>query len=204
MGGAVSLLALLLSAYDPLIDKQLDPHAGLSLGVGVQRLQDEFGLGVRVATPRFLSDRLAVVLVGGVGWYPDLRALPMNMEDQDFGSWSLYGHARLMLEASTKIALLSGRLYAKLGPSFLLLSSQLSTSRVGFGGYGAVGIEVFAGDQYRSYPFSFYFEIGGVAHSASADVENRTGAPQMTDTTVDRLIGTGLALAGGVRIYLWR
>ncbi len=206
MGGPVALLVggLLFGAYDPLIDKQLDPHAGLSLGVGVQRLQDDFGLAVRVASPRFLSDRLAVVLVGGVGWYPDLRALPEEEENQDFGAWSLYGHARLLLEASTQIALLSGRLYAKLGPSFLWLSSQLSTTTIGVGGYGAVGLEVFAGDQYRAYPFSFYFEIGGVAHSASADVENRSGAPRQTDTTVDRLIATGLALGGGVRIYLWR
>jgi hypothetical protein len=86
----------------------------------------------------------------------------------------------------------------------LLLSRQLSTTRTAFGGYGAIGVELFAGDAHRAYTFSFYAEIGGVAHAASADVENRSGAPMMTDATVDRAIATGLALGGGVRVYLWR
>lgn len=203
MGGplAVALAALAVGAYDPVIDAP--PGAGLSIGASVQRLQDDFGIGLRLASPRVLDDRLAFVLVAGVGWYPDLRALPVTVEEQDYGAWSPYGHARLLVEASTTIAFASGRLYAAVGPSLLLLSSQLSTRRVALGIYGALGIELFAGDAWRAYPLSLYAELGAVAHDAAADVENRTGAPRETDATVDRPIATGLALSGGLRWYLW-
>lgn len=206
MGGAVALLALGLLAgrFDPVIDTALGPWNGMALGVGVQRFQDELGLSARVSSPRFLDQRLSVALAGGLGWYPDLRALPASTEQQDYGTWSTYGHARLLLEASIPIAFSSGRLYASLGPSLMLLSAQLSTKRLAPGVYGALGVELFAGDALQAYPFAFYFEIGAVAHVASADVENRAGRPVATDATIDRPIGTGLALGGGVRVYLWR
>lgn len=207
MGGPVAALALatlLAGAYDPVIDAPFAPGTGLAIGAGVQRLQDDFGLVLKVSSPRFLGDRLAVVLGGGIGWYPDLRALPASTDTQDYGAWSLYGHARLGLEASTSIAFAAGRLYATLGPSALLLSQQLSTKRVAFGVYGAVGVELFAGGAQQAYPFSLFAELGAVAHDAAADVENRKGTPVQTDTTVDRLIATGFAISGGVRVYLWR
>lgn len=206
MGGAVALaaLALTLGAYDPELDAAHGPATGLSLGLGVDRLQDDFGVSLRVGSPRFLDDHLSIVLTGGLGWYPDLRALPASVEEQDFSAWSLYGRARLCLEASIPIAFSAGRLYAAIGPSAVLLSRQLSTTRLGFGAYGALGIELFAGDAHRAFLFSFYAELGAVAHAASADISNRIGAPMMTDATVDRPIATGLALGGGVRVYLWR
>jgi hypothetical protein len=193
---------LLIGAYDPVIDSALDPKSGMAIGIGVQRLQDEFGLHLSIASPRFLDDHLAIAVAGGVGWYPDLRALPMDAEDQDFGAWSLYGHARLTIEVSARIAPISGRVYAALGPSGMLLSERLSTTRFAIGVYGAVGAEIFAGDAVQSYPFSLFLEIGGCAHTAAADVPTRTGGTE-TGTTVDRPIGTGLALSGGIRAYLW-
>jgi hypothetical protein len=201
--GPVAFTALLIAAYDPVIDEALDPKGGMAIGLGVQRLQDEFGLLLSIATPRFLDDHLAIAVAGGIGWYPDLRALPMDAEDQDFGAWSLYGHARITLEVSARIAPISGRVYAAVGPSGLLLSERLSTTRIAIGIYGAVGAEIFAGDATRSYPFALFLEIGGCAHGASADVASRTGPITDTGTTVDRPIGTGLALSGGVRAYLW-
>jgi hypothetical protein len=201
--GPVIFATLLIGAYDPVIDQALDPKAGMAIGLSVQRLQDEFGLALSIATPRFLDDHLAVALAGGIGWFPDLRALPMDAEDQDFGAWSLYGHARLTIDASARIAPISGRVYASIGPSALVLAERLSTKRFAFGIYGAVGAEIFAGDAHRTFPFSFFLEIGGVAHAAAANVKNRTGPIEETDTTVDRPIATGLALSGGVRAYLW-
>lgn len=205
MVGSVALAfgALLTGAYDPVIDQALDPKTGMAISAGVQRLQDDFGVSLHIASPRFLDGHLAITVAGGVGWYPDLRALPMNTEDQSFGAWSLYGHARLTLEASARIAPIAGRVYARVGPSGLLLSERLSTKRLALGVYGAVGAELFAGNAHRAYPFAFFLEIGGVAHDVKADVANRTGATQQTDATVDRPIATGLALAGGIRLYLW-
>ncbi len=206
MGGAVALgvAALLASAYDPVIDQALVPPAGVSIGAGVQRLHDDFGLFVRVASPRFLEDHFAVALAGGIGWYPDLRALPASTADQDFSAWSTYAHARFTGEVSASIVPVGGRLYGRLGPSFLWLSPRLSTTRLSFGVYGAVGAELFTGDANRTYPFSFFLELGATAHTASADVANRTGPIETVDPTVDRPIATGFALAGGVRFYLWR
>lgn len=198
------MAAHLASAYDPVIDQARLPPAGLSVGAGVQRLHDDFGLFLRVASPRFLDDHFGVALAGGVGWYPDLRALPANAASQDFGAWSTYAHARLCAELSTSLVPVSGRLYAKLGPSFLWLSSRLSTTRLGIGVFGAVGAELFAGDAYETYPFALFLEVGATAHSASADVANRTGPIDTVDLTVDRPIATGFAIAGGVRFYLWR
>lgn len=191
------------SAYDPAIDQALRPRAGLSVSAGVQRLQDEFGVWAGLASPQFAGDHLAVRLEGGVGWYPDIRALPEDPADQDFGAWSLYGHARLLLQASTRIALASGRLYAAAGPSLMILDDQLTSDQLSPGIYGVLGLELFAGDDYRAFPVSVFFEAGGTAHLASADIENRVGPPQASETTIDRPIGTGLALSAGLRFYAW-
>lgn len=205
MGGAVALpLLLIAAAFDPAVDAAHGPAGGASFALGVQRLQDDFGIALRVGSPRFLDDHLAISVSGGVGFYPDLRALPMTAEDQEYSSWSMYGHARLCLEAGMPIAFSAGRIYAAVGPSFLLLSEQLSTTRVAPGVYGAAGVELFAGTDLHAELFSFYFEIGAVAHDAAADIANRMGAPMMTEATVDRSIATGLAIGGGIRFYLWR
>jgi len=66
-----------------------------------------------------------------------------------------------------------------------------------------LGLELFAGDDFRAFPVSVFFEIGGTAHAASADIQNRIGPPQEAETTIDRPIGTGLALSGGLRWYAW-
>ncbi|NJK89083.1 MAG: hypothetical protein HC923_06555 [Myxococcales bacterium] len=189
--------------YDPAIDGVLRPRAGASVAFGVQRLQDEFGLVLSLVTPHVFDERIALRIEGGVGWYPDFRALPDDADDQEFAAWSLYGHVRALLQASTRFALASGRIYAAVGPSFLVLDEQVSSTRVAPGVFGVVGAELFAGDDYRAYPLSFFLEIGGAAHDASADVQNRVGRPQTTGTTIDRPIGTGLALAGGLRLYVW-
>ena len=201
---AILFATLVAGAYDPKIDTQLVAPQGLSVGVGVQRLQDEFGLQLQVTSPRFVDGLMGVRLAGGVGWYPDLRSLPEGGSDQDFDVRALYGHTRLTLDASVSLALIPGRLYAAVGPSVLFLPQRVSTTRVAPGVYGVVGVELFAGSAYRTAPFSFFFEIGASAHAAAADVANRTGPIEVTDLTVDRPIGTGLVLAGGLRWYAWR
>ena len=182
----------------------MKPWSGLELGVQVQRFHDDFGLALEVTGPRFFEERLAVRGALGVGWYPDLRSLPTAPDDETFGAWSAYGHGRLMLEFGVPLALPTGRLYAALGPSFLLVSGRLSSRRFAPGVAGFLGAELFAGDSLQTYPVSFFFQIGGVAHAASADIERRTGTPETADATVDRPIATGFALSGGVRFYLWR
>jgi hypothetical protein len=206
VGGSVALLAtaLVFGAYDPAIDQAFGPSKGMAIGLGVQRLQDDFGLVLKIVSPRFFDDRLSIVLSGGAGWFPDQRLAPAGSDAQTFSQWSLYGNARLCAEASTQIAFAASRLYATVGPSMLILANNLSTKKVGIGAYGAVGVELFAGDELRAYPFSLFMEIGAVAHDASADVKSRTGTVMPVDQTIDRLIATGLAISGGVRIYLWR
>ncbi|MEL7368475.1 MAG: hypothetical protein AAFN74_06155 [Myxococcota bacterium] len=201
---AIAIAALLVGAYDPTIDTQLIPPSGVSVGVGVQRLQDEFGLQIDMTGPRLLDDLLTIRVAAGLGWFPDLRSLPEGSTGQDFDTRALYGHARLLVDGALPLALIPGRLYAAAGPSFLFLPRGLSTTRVAPGLYGVVGVELFAGTAYRTSSFSFFFEIGATAHAAAADIAERTGPIEVTDLTVDRPIGTGLALSGGVRWYLWR
>jgi len=204
VGGEVALLLAALAAYDPNIDAAVKPWTGLGVSAGVQRLHDDFGVFAEVESPRFFEDRLSLRLAGGVGWFADLRALPMGTDDDGGGAWSPYGHLRLGLDFAVPIALPTGRLYATAGPSLIVLGRRLSTTRVGVGGFGAAGIEIFAGDGLQSFPIAFYFEIGAVAHTGAADVENRTGAAEASDSTVDRPIATGFLMQGGVRFYLWR
>ncbi len=204
MGHVIFLsAALLASAFDPQIDQALEPPKGVSLGVGVQRLQDEFGLAFEARSPRLLNDRLVISLAGGLGWYPDLRSLPEQAEQQRYGAWSLYGHLRLRAETSLRLAQSPHRLYAALGPSLLFLNERLSSTTVSIGVHGAIGIELFAGDRFKTYPFGVFAEIGATAHTASADIAQRIGPITTADTTVDRPIGTGLTLAAGVRYYLF-
>lgn len=204
MGGEVILLLAALAAFDPQIDTTVKPWSGVAIEAGVQRLHDDFGLTLGVSSPHFWHDRLSVRLVGGVGWFPDLRSLPMSADESESGAWSTYGHTRLLLNYSVPIALPTGRLYASAGPSIAVLSSRLSSTRVAVGGFGLVGVELFTGDGLQTFPAAFYLEIGGVAHAASADIERRTGIPQTSDATVDRPIATGFAVQGGLRFYLWR
>ena len=198
-------LALIVgaAAYDPQIDTQLEPQGGLSLGIGFERLSDDFGAMLRVASPWFLDGHLAVAVVGGLAFHPDLRSLPQGASENDFGAWATYGRVRAVLELSLPLAAAAGRLYVTAGPSFVFLPSDLSSSAVGVGLYGAAGAELFAGDGYRSYPLSFFVEVGGAAHGASQDVDSRTGRPE-DDLAVDRPIATGFAVFGGLRLYLWR
>lgn len=204
MGGEVVLLLAALAAFDPHIDTAVTPWSGLAVEAGVQRLHDDFGLSLGLSSPHFWHDRLSVRLVGGVGWFPDLRALPASTDEAASGAWSTYGHARALLDYSIPLALPTGRLYAAAGPSLLVVSQRLSSTRVGVGGFGLVGVELFAGNGLETFPVAFYLELGGVAHSASADIERRSGIPETADATVDRPIATGFVVQGGLRFYLWR
>ncbi|MEM1025500.1 MAG: hypothetical protein AAGD10_13535 [Myxococcota bacterium] len=191
------------AAYDPLIDEALAPRRGPALSLGVHRLQNDFGVHGGLSSPWLLDGHLSFRLEGGVAWFEDLRALPPDGDPDTFGALELYGTARALLVAATPIGLASGRLYVAVGPSLLFIDDRLSSDTVSPGVYGVAGVELFAGDAYRSSPFSFFFEAGGVAHTATADVENRIGAPETTDSFVARAIATGFALGAGLRFHLW-
>ncbi|MGF1511251.1 MAG: hypothetical protein ACFB9M_17310 [Myxococcota bacterium] len=192
-----------VAAYDPLIDGELRPKAGVSVGFGVQRLQDEFGIVGSVTSPYFFGEHVALRVEGGIGFFPDIRALPDEPDEVDVGALSLYGHVRTVLVLSARLGLAAGRAYAAAGPSFLFLDDQLSSTGTSVGIYGVVGVELFVGDAFRAFPISVFFEIGGTAHDANADIENRVGPPELTDSTIDLPIATGLALAGGLRYSFW-
>ncbi|HJL43911.1 MAG TPA: hypothetical protein RMG48_21575 [Myxococcales bacterium LLY-WYZ-16_1] len=201
-GGLIVAVGMALAGYDPLVDQELAPKEAFSVGFGVQRLQDDFGLALSVVSPYVADGHLALRLEGGIGWASDLRALPVDAEEQVAGAWSMYGHVRLLGVAATRLGLASGRLYVALGPSLLVLDRQLSSERVSPGVVGVFGTEFFAADAYRAFPVSLFFEVGGTAHTASADIENRIGEPEPSGTTVDRPVATGLALSAGLRFYL--
>lgn len=200
-------LALLVAgaagAYDPLIDEALAPRRGPAISLGAHRLQNDFGLHGGLTSPWLLDGHLAFRVEGGLAWFEDLRALPPDGDPDTFGALEMYGTARALLLAGTPIGLASGRLYVAVGPSLIFVDDQLSSRTMSPGIYGVAGVELFAGDAYRASPFSFFLEAGGVAHTASADVENRVGAPETTESFVARAIATGFALSAGLRWHLW-
>lgn len=190
------------AAFDPTADAALAPKEGFALGASVQRLQDDFGLSLSAASPRFGAGHFAARLSIGPAWYPDLRALPEDDQDEVGGARALYWTGRLLLEASLPLAPAAGRLYAAVGPSVVVLPSTLSTDDWALGIYGVLGAELFAGDTLQAYPISLFFEVGASAHAAKADVAQRVSASAEVDQSVNRPIGTGLALSAGIRFYL--
>jgi len=202
-GGLTLALVAAFGAYDPLIDGDLAPPTGMSVGLGVQRLQDDFGVTGSISSPWLFGGHLAVRVDGGVGWFSDLRALPSEEEGADFGALSEYAYVRALLLVSTRVGLASGRLYAGAGPSVLFIDEQLSSSTTSPGIYGVAGVELFAGDAFQAFPASFFIEAGAVAHTAEADVESRGGRPTASEGFIERSIATGFALSAGLRYTFW-
>ena len=164
-----------------------DQVRGVSLGMDVLRLQDDFGVGLRLGTPFFLHDSLRVTVAGGVGWFPhDVTA----SGDQQ---WRTYGQTRLVLEAGRRIEGLPIRLYGFGGVLLLILPDALSSNAVAPGGVGGFGFEFYMPRTGRDGPVSYLLELGGMGTGASA-----TRVPGQPS------IGNGFFLSAGLRWYLTR
>lgn len=151
-----------------------------------------------------LDNHLALRLEGGANWYPDLRGLPEYDQEIQGDSRARYWNARLLLEASLPLTPIAGRMYAAIGPQFLLLPSHLSKTTEAYGVYGVVGMELFAGGVWSTFPISVFFEGGGTASTGKADVASRTNSSYTVGRSIERPVATGFAMTIGFRYYFWR
>jgi hypothetical protein len=179
--------------FDPNIDAAREPPRGAAVTAGVDRQDDTLGFWVEARSPRVLEDTLAVSLGGGVGWFPGLPRARAE-EDAASGPWSPFGHVRLRADYGLRIAESPHRLFVALGPSVVFPSAERSSTRAGVGVHGGLGVELFAGDRFRTYPLALVVELGAAAHLAEADVglQETENAPPLA---------TGFALSAGLRFY---
>lgn len=186
----IGLLAAL--GFDPAIDQAREPPSGPAITVGIERLDDALGGWAELRSPRLLQDQLAIALAGGVGWFPGI--LPATEREAAVGPWSPYGTLRLRGELAAPVAESPHRAFVALGPSLLFPASELSSTPVGIGVSGGLGVELFLGSRLRTAPYALVVELGAVAHLARADArsgEAETAAP----------LGTGFMVSVGFRAY---
>ena len=198
MGGpltATVVVGALLGAppFDPLIDQAREPPSGYALAAGLDGMGDTFGFWLEGRFPRFLQNRLAVSIAGGVGWFPS--ALPAESEAQSGdGPWSPFGQVRARIEMSLRMAETPHRIFVAVGPSAIFPTSERSSTDAGLGVHGGLGVELFGGDRFRTWPVALVLELGAAAHLARADAnqgEAENAAP----------LATGIALSVGLRWY---
>lgn len=127
-------------------------NTGTALGFNLQRLHDEFGMGILAATPSFLGDFVRISGGAGVAFYSGSEA-----------PWVTFGTGRLVVEAGRKLESAPIRLYGFGGGAGLLLPDRLASADVRLGGVGGFGFEFFNG------PTSYFFEAGGIGTGARAN-----------------------------------
>jgi hypothetical protein len=160
---------------------------GAAIGFALNRLQDDFGVGVVAASPTFLR-WLRVSARGGVAWYPH------GVSSDGTSSWEALYYGNLNIESGPPFLAGAGgavRPYGFGGPIVVIPPSALSTASVALGGVGGFGLEArLGGGPAGEGPVTYFFEFGGIGTSATA---NKL-------PTRDSL-ASGFFLAAGVRIY---
>lgn len=158
----------------------------MTLGLGLHRMQDDFGTTAAVGSPLFGGDAVRLTLSGGVSWFPH------DMQDNE-QRWTTYGHVKLAFEGGARIPGSPIRIYGTGAPMMMFLPSRLSDNKVRIGGAGGFGFEFIqrqtTGDD---FPMSYFFEAGGVGTGATA--EKVVGKP---------IVGNGFYMNVGFRAYLW-
>lgn len=151
---------------------------GLSAGFHIAQLQGDFGLGLNLRTPYLFREAIALRVAGAVHW----RQRPEATGDAT--DWGSYGTLRLGLLGGSEIVQELIRLYGEGGLLGVLPSAGIG-SRVCWGGYGLLGIELFGSPR-----FCYFLELGGASPDARAD--HLPGRPTYA---------TGFLLGGGVRLH---
>lgn len=191
--GAVVAALAALPPFDPLIDAPREPPRGYTLGAGLEQQGDAFGFFLEARSPWMLDGFFALSVAGGIGWFPEVVVLDRDGE-RAVEPWSPFGHARLRAEAATRLAESPHRLFLAMGPSLLFPSSEVSTARAGIGIHGGLGLELFAGDRFRTLPFAIVVELGAAANLAEADA--RVGEAENAAS-----LATGFAISVSLRWY---
>ncbi len=189
LGLTLSLALAAAPPFDPRIDRAREPPQGWSLGAGLERQGETFGVAIELRGPRWLDDRFALSAAGGLGWLT--RA---GLGPEQAGAWSPFFHGRLRAEFGLSVADGPHRLFIGLGPSAVVPSSDRSSAGFAPGVHGGLGVELFSGDRFRTGRVALVFEVGAAAHLARED----SGRGEVEAAPP---LATGLALSAQVRFY---
>jgi hypothetical protein len=149
----------------------------ISFAFSINRLQDDFGLGVNATTP-FIKNSVAFKLGVNLQW---LNHVPVN---ETHTTWTPYFNIRF--GALTRKFIIEKKLsiYGEGGMILLLPNSDFSKEKFGFGGYGLFGFE------FTPANWGYFIELGGAGTGAQAD--KLVNSP---------IYSNGFLISTGMRIY---
>ncbi len=158
----LTLSGFLLFSHPVAAQVELNERAaGLSVGGGLHKFQDDFGLGLCVTTPYFAGEHIAVQVSAKMSYLSGVPA-----EETEF-TWMPYNTFTVGLIGVGGSIAKSIRLYGKGGLVFAMPNSDFSDDSV-IGGYGVFGFEFFVASEANA-PVSYYIELGGVGTGATAE-----------------------------------
>jgi hypothetical protein len=132
-----------------------------SIGYGVRKFHDDFGVGLTVTSPYFAKKKVAIQLSGAGAWLEGVQ------ENRSKATWMPYGN--IGLDIIGVGAHISGcmRLYGKGGVVLIVPNSKFSSSAFTFGGAGAFGFEFIP--KAEKHLVTYYIELGGIGTGARAE-----------------------------------
>lgn len=154
---------------------------GFGFGWDLSSYSGDFSVGLRLASPRFLHQKLHVEASGGYAW---AEGVLLGGSEE---TWAAYGIFRLGLFHSSMIGHLPLRYYGGGGVVLLLPTDKLSSQSTNWGGYGLTGLELFMWHKHRAW----FVELGGMGTGAKAN--QLIGSP---------IYANGFTIAWGFRHYL--
>ncbi len=153
----IFLTTLLMFFYcEGFSQNDLKSNKGFDLGFQLNQFQQDFGIGLNVAFPAIINDRLVIHLRGNWMWNQHIY--------NNQSTWSDY--ANVMLGLSSPKAMISKNigLYGEGGAIAILPNQRFSSKNAVFGGYGLFGFEFFFDPT-----FNYFIELGGVGSRATED-----------------------------------
>ncbi|MBN2000435.1 hypothetical protein JW935_22990 [candidate division KSB1 bacterium] len=179
----VMILSLTLFSQSLTAQVELNDRAsGFSIGGGLHRIQENFGMDLCITSPYFAGEHIALQLSAKMSY---LNGIPAN--ETEF-TWMPYNTVTFGLIGVGGSIAKSIRLYGKGGLAFLMPNSDFSGDNV-VGGYGVFGFEFFVASEANA-PVSYYIELGGIGTGAKA--EKLPGKP---------LYSNGFITAVGFKYY---
>lgn len=149
-----------------------------AIGAGIQRQQNDFGVGINLTSPYFASGAIAVRAQAAINW------LDADVDEGD--SWQPYMSNRLGVVARKAVIADKVNVYGEAGALLLLPHESFSDTELRSGGYGLFGFELCL-----SPSLVQYLEVGGMGTGAKA--EKLPGSP---------IYANGLHIGVGMRYHL--
>jgi hypothetical protein len=184
---AAGIVVILLSAVGVRAQTPApsEENVGPSVGMAVQRLQDDFALsGLVTSSPALFNGTARLTVGGGIAWYPYGVSAS---GDQD---WIPFGHSRVVIEIGHRLKDTPLRLYGFSGAMIVFRSERLASDVVAPAGIGGFGFEFFFPGPTHDGPVSYFIELGGVGGGGHAT--NLAGRPTVVN---------GFLIQSGLRFY---